>query len=107
MVIAAAIPAVLSIGGGFVFLKAAADENISNSVAATVFIVVFCIFFYLAALQSNKARIRDASSSQRELEKKHYLHLELCSKAEVLYNQARISMKLSPLGSDYYCRKIQ
>ena len=55
-VTAAAIPAILSVVGGFAFAKSASNGNGSLVFQMTVFVVVFCLAFYSALLHGTSQK---------------------------------------------------
>ena len=115
-VIAAAIPAILSVVGGFIFAKSASNGNGPLVVQTTVFVVVFCLAFYLALLHGNEQK-KDAALqnrananrlAQKELAKAydaHLKHLQECLEAQMLMNIAREEYGQGPLGPEYFCRQ--
>ena len=106
-VTAAVIPAVLSIGGVFVFLRGANEGGSLHRIVAPLFVVVFCISFFLAVDDGAEQRDRDIARIAKEAEEKHLRHLEACSKAEEVFNRARAVKKLEPLDSEYFCRRLR
>ena len=105
-VTAAAIPAILSIGGAVVFLRGAESENLLQKIGAAIFIVIFCGFFFWALHVGVNKRIEDLNNNLAEADEVHLRHLEACSKAQHLANRARAARGLEALSAEYFCRKV-
>ena len=104
-VVAATIPAILSLGGGAFALVYARNRNVLGAIHAVAFIVTFCVCFKGAVSYSTETRRADAVLDAEHLLDAHLRHLEACSKAERLINGARIALQLDALPTEYFCRR--
>lgn len=104
-VVAATIPAILSIGGGALALAGTRKGDFVRAVQAVAFIVVFCLCFRMALDVGLERRQGDARLSRLETLDAHLQHLEACSRAEWFVNAARHQLGLEPLASEHFCPK--
>ena len=105
-VVAATIPAILSIGGGVIVLRGTSNGNPLRVAQVTVFIVAFRLFFRVGAYSGVQERQADALVNATQIDATQLRHLESCSKAEFFVNGARYALGLQPLSSVYFCRAV-
>lgn len=105
-VVAAAIPAILSIGGVLVALIGTRNWNPLRALHAIVFIIVFCASFTAGMNRAIAQRHTDAEVSERQALDDHLLHLLKCLEAEKFVNGARAEFELDRLPVEYFCRKV-
>ena len=106
-VVAATIPAILSIAGGALALVATRKGDAARAVQAVGFILVFCVSFRVA-LDVGLLRRQDAAKTSRsDALDTHLRHLEACSRAEFFVNGARQELGLEALAHEYFCPKAR
>ena len=103
IVVAAAIPAILSLGGGAFALVSVRSANPVAAIHAVAFIVAFCLFFKGSVTYAVDQRREDARRDAERLLDTQLRRLEACSKAEHFINGARVALDLDPLPREYFC----
>ena len=103
-VVAAVIPAVLSLAGGVVVAASIRSHNTVSAVQATAFIVVFCILFTVALNGAVEVRMEERDRVVKVAKETHFRELEKCSKVEYLINDNRKKLNLDVLPSEYFCK---
>ena len=103
-VVAAAIPAILSLGGGALAFVSARARDMVGAVHAVAFIVAFCVFFKVSVTYAVEERREDNRLSAIEAKEAHLRDMEKCSKAERLINEGRTALELNPLPPGYFCK---
>ena len=102
-IIAAAIPAILSVAGTFLFARSLAGGDVVIAGHGALFIVAFCATFALGVVRTVEMRNAAADRSILEtLERRIDLAFE-CSDAQEFLNTYRASLKLEPLSFQEVC----
>ena len=83
------------------------DEKPLNYLGATLFVVVFCVSFFVALHSGVDTRVSEEYKNLKEADELHLRHLQACSQAEAFLNEARAVSGLGPLSIGHFCRKIQ
>ena len=104
-VVAATIPAILSIGGGALALAGTRKGDLVRAVQAVAFVVVFCLCFRVALDVGLERRQDDARLSREDELDAHLRLLEACTKAELFVNGARLQLGLESLPPEHFCPK--
>lgn len=103
-IIAAAIPAIISIAGTLLFWKSLSDEGTKTGVYTVVFIVAFCTTFAWGLVRT--AQIRDAEINRsvvEAMERRIQLAYQ-CVDAVIFQNQIRERKGDPPLSFEVLCR---
>lgn len=103
-VIAAAIPAIVSIAGTLLFWKSLSDEGTKTGAYTVVFIVAFCTTFALGLVRA--AEIRDAETNRSVLAAMEW-RIQLayrCTDAVMFQNRVRARKGSPPLSPEELCR---
>ena len=102
-VIAAAIPAILSVAGVIVFAWSGARRNIRSAVNGAVFLLTFSVTFALGVIRTVESRdAAEEASIVDSLDRKGDLLVE-CSDAQEFINKYRASLGLEPLSFAEVC----
>ena len=86
--------------------RGVSNGNPLGTAQATVFILVFCLFFLWGTISGVQERQADAVVNATRIETTQLRQLESCSRAEFFVNGARDALGLQPLPSEYFCREV-
>ena len=115
-VMAAVIPAVLSLGGGSLAVVAIYLRGTVSAMLPAAFIVTFCCCFYVASVQADFDASERIAASQKqardearlayvEARRAYRKELEECSRVELWINSVREDSGLDALPREYFCPK--
>ena len=106
-IIAAAIPAILSLAGAIVFARTVGGEESRSAGYGTLFILVFCVAFAWAVIRS--VDLRDAAEERSIVEslKRQIDFAFECSETQSFLNKYRASLDVEPLSFAEVCRLAQ
>ena len=102
VVLAAVLPAILSIGGGFIVFRVATrngSEDHNHGIATNLSVFLFTAFLFFGTLIGNYSKWKaDSDLTWR------YKYFRDCSEMELRINAGRKSLELDPLKSETFCK---
>ena len=102
-VIAAAVPAILSIAGTVLFVKGLTSEDPRQGLLAALFVLLFCVSFYSGVARGYKGRTDDVILSAQKTLERHFDYVAECSQVEWFINEGRRGRNQPPLTFEQIC----